>query len=194
MVKTTLQSAVFSNRRGRPHNMRHSLPPSLSSSRRNKTGILILAPLTSHMASDPDILSTSSAPIILLWNSALLGEIDKIVRCDSSGTLYPLQLPTSALLASTSSLWHPGHEVLSKLAHSSAISCNKRVRDSLCHTCQLGRHVRLPFHASLSRALCPFELLHCDLWTSPITSVSGRKYYIVILDDFPTISGSFPCV
>ena len=45
---------------------------------------------------------------------------NEIVRCNSSGPLYPLQLPASALLASsTSSLWHqrlghPGHEVLSR--------------------------------------------------------------------------------
>ena len=62
---------------------------------------------------------------------------NEIVRCNSSGPLYPLQLPASALLASsTSSLWHqclghPGHEVLSRLAHSSAIHCNKSASNSL---------------------------------------------------------------
>ena len=108
---------------------------------------------------------------------------NEIVRCDSSGPLYPLQLSASAFLANTSTLWHqrlghPGHEVLSKLVQSSAVSCNRKGSDSLCHACQLGRHVRLPFHASSSRASRPFELLHCDLWTSPITSVSGHKYYL----------------
>ena len=122
---------------------------------------------------------------------------NKIVRCDSFGPLCPMQLPASALLASTSLLWHqrlghPGHEVLSKLVQSSAISCNKRGSDSLCHACQLGHHVRLPFHASSSRASRPFELIHCDLWTSPITSVSGHKYYLVVLDDFSHYLWTFP--
>jgi len=82
----------------------------------------------------------------------------EIVRCDSSGPLYPLHLPASALLASSpSSLWHqrlghPGSEALSKLAISSVIKCNATTIDGLCHACQLGRHIRLPFHASSSRA------------------------------------------
>jgi hypothetical protein len=44
------------------------------------------------------------------------------------------------------------------------------------------------------RATHNFQLIHCNLWTSPITSVSGHKYYLVILDDYsqsPTICGLF---
>jgi len=124
----------------------------------------------------------------------------EIVRCDSSGPLYPLQLPESAsalLAASSPSLWHqrlghPGHEVLSRLAQSSAIPCNNSASHTLCHACQLGRHTRLPFHASTSRTTHIFQLIHCDLWTSPIPSVSGHKYYLVVLDDFSHYLWTFP--
>lgn len=67
----------------------------------------------------------------------------EIIRCDSSGPLYPLRLPTSSSLATaTPSLWHqrlghPGHEVLSTLACLSAIPCNKGAGDSTCHACLL---------------------------------------------------------
>ena len=114
----------------------------------------------------------------------------EIVRCDSSRPLYPLQLPASALLtSSSSSLWHqrlghPGHEALSKLVHSSAIKCTASTTDGLCHACQLGRHIRLPFHASSSRASHAFQLIHCDL--------SGHKYYLVILDDYSHYLWTFP--
>jgi transposase InsO family protein len=37
-----------------------------------------------------------------------------------------------------------------------------------------------------------FQLLHRDLWTSPITSVSGHKYYLVILDDYSHYLWTFP--
>jgi hypothetical protein len=47
---------------------------------------------------------------------------------------------------------------------------------------QLGRHTRLPFRVSSSRALSRFDLVHCDLWTSLVTSISSFKYYLVILD------------
>lgn len=38
-----------------------------------------------------------------------------------------------------------------------------------------------PFHQVTTR---PFELVHCDIWTSPIESILGYKYYLVILDGF----------
>jgi hypothetical protein len=53
-----------------------------------------------------------------------------------------------------------------------------------CHAYQLCKHTRLPFHSSSHRVEHPFDLIHLDLWTSPVVSVSGSKYYQVILDDF----------
>jgi hypothetical protein len=117
-----------------------------------------------------------------------------IARCNSSGDLYPFFVApvttTTALTATaaTSTLWHRrlghlGSDALSKLISSKVISCNKCTTEPLCHACQLGRHIRLPFSVSTSRASKPFDLIHCDLWTSPIISVSGYKYYLAILDD-----------
>jgi hypothetical protein len=34
--------------------------------------------------------------------------------------------------------------------------------------------------------------VHCDIWTSPILSLSGYKYYLVILDDFSHFLWTFP--
>ncbi|WVZ89259.1 hypothetical protein U9M48_035685 [Paspalum notatum var. saurae] len=119
----------------------------------------------------------------------------EIVRCDSSGPLYPLRLPAVAIHTATlrhQRLGHPGHEAFSKLAQSSAISCNKSASDTICHACQLGHHVRLPFQTSSSRATHNFQLIHCDLWTSPVTSVSGHKYYLAILDDCSHYLWTFP--
>jgi hypothetical protein len=42
----------------------------------------------------------------------------------------------------------------------------------------------LPFSSSTTRTTRPFELIHCDLWTSPVLRTSGFKYFLVILDDF----------
>ena len=121
----------------------------------------------------------------------------EIVRCNSSRPLYPLRLPPAhSLVAQDSSpLWHrrlghPGHEALSKLASSTS----RHISDcsDLCHACQLGRHVRLPFYSSTSRASSKFDLIHCDLWTSPVVSVSGYKYYLVILDDCTHYLWTFP--
>jgi hypothetical protein len=37
--------------------------------------------------------------------------------------------------------------------------------------------------SSASHAENNFDLIHCDLWTSLIISISGCKYYLVILDN-----------
>lgn len=48
----------------------------------------------------------------------------------------------------------------------------------------MGKHVKLPFSLSNSITLSPFELVHSDVWTSPVTSISGIKYYVIFLDDY----------
>ena len=125
-----------------------------------------------------------------------------IIRCNSSGALYTLQFPASptspcAFAAAPTDVWHrrlghPGPEALSKLISSTAISCSKPNATPLCHACQLSRHTRLPFSNSNLRALKNFDLIHCDLWTSLVLSISGYKYYLVILDDCSHYLSTFP--
>jgi hypothetical protein len=69
---------------------------------------------------------------------------------------------------------------MTKLTGSLDISYSRGHFEGLCHACQLVRHTRLPF---TTRAECAFELVHCDLWTF-VLSLSGYKYYLVILNDF----------
>jgi hypothetical protein len=129
-------------------------------------------------------------------------------RCDSPGPLYTLRLPASAASPSaslsatfavtpSSTTWHrwlghPGRDVLTQLSRSTDAPCTKAPAEHLCHACQLGRHVRLPFSSSSSHAAHAFALIHCVLWTSPVLSMSGYKYYLVIVDDFSHYSWTFP--
>jgi hypothetical protein len=118
-----------------------------------------------------------------------------ITRCNSSRPLYTMRLtshlaPSShvaaplALVASVSTwhrrIGHPGVDVLSKLSHDSSVIYSRHTHD-LYHACQLGRYTGLPFIRSNSRADNNFDLIHCDLWTSPIVSISGCK----ILSSYP---------
>jgi hypothetical protein len=59
-----------------------------------------------------------------------------------------------------------------------------KASSSLCHACQLGCHIRLPFYPSESISVKPFQLLHCNLWTSPIASTFGFGYYLILVDDY----------
>jgi hypothetical protein len=79
-----------------------------------------------------------------------------------------------------------------QLTRSATIPCTRSHDEHLCHACQLGCYVRLPFSSSSLHATHAFDLVHCDLWTSPITSMSGYKYYLVVLDNFSHYVWTFP--
>jgi histone deacetylase 1/2 len=72
-----------------------------------------------------------------------------------------------------------------------SFSCNKTESHS-CEACHLGKHVHLPFSSSSTVASSPFQLLHSDVWTSPIPSNSVFTYYLVILDDYSHFVWNFP--
>ncbi|GJV82464.1 germacrene D synthase [Tanacetum coccineum] len=102
------------------------------------------------------------------------------LRCDSTGDLYPVtQQPSSqtpvVLLSFSSTTWHkrlghPGDDVLRRLESKNLISCRKSKLSALCHACQLGKHAKLPFYNSKSSVDFVFEIIHSDIWTSPIPS------------------------
>ncbi|GJR39255.1 ribonuclease H-like domain-containing protein [Tanacetum coccineum] len=117
-----------------------------------------------------------------------------LLRCDSTGDLYPVtQQPSStttfALLSLSPTTWHrrlghPSEDMLRRLESSHFISYNKTKLPALCHACQLGKHTKLPFYSSESNVGSVFDIIHSDLWTSPISSESGIKYYAIFLDHF----------
>ncbi|GJY10794.1 ribonuclease H-like domain-containing protein [Tanacetum coccineum] len=92
-----------------------------------------------------------------------------LLRCDSTGDLYPvtsLSYPQAFLVGQQTwhqRLGHPGSEVLRHLVSNNLISCNKTKSTVLCHACQLGKHVRLPFSLSETVVKSPFDIIHSDL-------------------------------
>ncbi|GJV20426.1 ribonuclease H-like domain-containing protein, partial [Tanacetum coccineum] len=94
-----------------------------------------------------------------------------------------------ALLSVSPSTWHqrlghPDKDVSCSLKSRQYISYNKEKSSHLCHACQLGKHVRLPFTSSDSIITRSFEIMHYDIWTSPIPSSGGFKYYVLFLDHY----------
>ncbi|GKA95165.1 ribonuclease H-like domain-containing protein [Tanacetum coccineum] len=91
-----------------------------------------------------------------------------LLQRDSIGDLYLVTAPSPishAFLVSQHTwhqrLGHPGSDVLRRLVSNNVISCNKEKPPVLCHACQLGKHVRLPFVYPLVRksdVLCKFIL------------------------------------
>jgi hypothetical protein len=94
--------------------------------------------------------------------------------------------------------WHRrlGHpslsiiEQLRKLGHLSVSALTNQ--HSLCEPCQLAKSKCLPFSNSNNVTSEPLELIHSDLWCSPIPSVSGCRYYVVFIDNFSRFSWIYP--
>lgn len=60
-------------------------------------------------------------------------------------------------------------------------------------TCfQLGKHVRLSFGSSQTTVSSPFEIIHSDVWASPLQSHSGIKYYAIFLDQYSHFVWVYP--
>ena len=100
----------------------------------------------------------------------------------------------NAKVRETSDLWHRrlGHaslHTISKLITKDLVKGLPNLKiefDHICDACQLGKQTRGSFKSknivSTSR---PFELLHMDLFgPTRTTSLGGKKYGLVIVDDF----------
>ncbi|GJR29052.1 ribonuclease H-like domain-containing protein [Tanacetum coccineum] len=124
-----------------------------------------------------------------------------LLRCDSTVDLYPVTslslIPHSFLISQHTwhqRLGHPISDVLRRLVSNNVISCNKEKPHVLCHACQLGKHVRLPFVSSSTIVTSCFDIIHSDVWTSPIRSLSGSKYYVLFLDHYSQFVWVFPLI
>nr|GEV14366.1 ribonuclease H-like domain-containing protein [Tanacetum cinerariifolium] len=124
-----------------------------------------------------------------------------LLRCDSTGDLYLVMAPSpipSVFLVSQQTwhqrLGHPRTEVQRRLVSNNVISCNKEKLPVLFHTCQLGKHVRLSFISSSTIVSSCFEIVHSNVWTSPILSLSGFKYYVLFLDHYSQFVWVFPLI
>jgi hypothetical protein len=126
--------------------------------------------------------------------------------------LYPMRFKGSSLKArralvallgiKTSSLiWHfrlghPSHDIVSRVVKDFKLPVLNSVLDSnkmiLCDSCQLGKAKKQPFTASNRQTLTPLSLIHTDIWTSPITSISGYKYYVIFIDDYSRYTWLYP--
>ena len=102
----------------------------------------------------------------------------------------------SALVTESPSLWHKrlahaNNDTLKSLFSSNSIHYNKESFQT-CHACHLGKHQKLPFSKSITHTSEPFELIHSDVWTSPVPSLSGIRYYVLFLDDFSHFLWVYP--
>jgi transposase InsO family protein len=59
---------------------------------------------------------------------------------------------------------------------------------------QLGKFKQLLFSSSSRCTKSPLELIHSDVWTSPVSSLSGCWFYVVFVDDYSRYSWLYPVI
>jgi len=92
-----------------------------------------------------------------------------------------------------SRLGHPSMSILNKLLQQSLLPCNGPSKiNKLCDSCQIAKSKKLSFSDSHRISTHPLELIHSDVWTSPILSLGGCKYYVIFIDDHSRFTWLYP--
>jgi transposase InsO family protein len=90
-------------------------------------------------------------------------------------------------------LGHPTSATIQHLLQHSLLQVSGSTKThSLCEPCQVSKSKKLPFSASTRQSTSPLALIHSDVWTSPIVSVGGCKYYVLFVDDHSRFAWMYP--
>jgi transposase InsO family protein len=113
-------------------------------------------------------------------------------------TRSPLGLTAFLGLKTSTSVWHQrlGHLAMPivqrVINHHKLPITGTSDKTSFCEPCQLAKNKCLPFVKSNRESTFPFQLVHSDVWQSPVVSLSGFRYYVTFIDDFSRFSWLFP--
>jgi IS30 family transposase len=77
-------------------------------------------------------------------------------------------------------LGHLSFDTMSKVFPGIMSKVDKR--KLLCDACEYGKHTRSIYVSRGLRSISPFMLIHSDVWTWPVISISGMKYFVTFID------------
>lgn len=118
-----------------------------------------------------------------------------LLQASSRGNVYPLSpwsksSPPQAFVAFRhfGDIWHRrlGHNdthILDSLRKNNSISLSNSFCNN-CVSCCLGKSYHLSFKLVEYCSSFPLDIIHADVWQSPVISNLGFKYYVIFVDDF----------
>lgn len=89
-------------------------------------------------------------------------------------------------------LGHPSISVMLHLQENKELKLVNSKSMSFFNSCQIGKSKKLPFSIHMSISKRPLELIHSDVWSSPLHSQLRMKYYVIFVDDFSCYCWLFP--
>lgn len=107
--------------------------------------------------------------------------------------------PTALAATHSSSLdWHhrlghPAFPILQKISSSFSpgFSC-RNLHSYHCNACSINKSHKLPFHDTSITSSRPLQIVFSDVWSSPVHSFDGYKYYLLLVDHFSRFMWFFP--
>ena len=90
-------------------------------------------------------------------------------------------------------LGHPSASILKTIISKFSLPFTQSVsQTTLCSDCAINKTHKLPFHQSSILSSRPLQYIFTDLWSSPIISVDGFKYYLVLVDHYSRYTWLYP--
>ncbi|KAE8673308.1 hypothetical protein F3Y22_tig00111794pilonHSYRG00058 [Hibiscus syriacus] len=81
-------------------------------------------------------------------------------------------------------LGHMSEQGMKVLVEQKLLPGLTKVSLSLCENCITSKQHQLKFNTSNSRAKSVLELVHSDVWQTPVTSLGGANYFVSFIDDY----------
>ena len=122
---------------------------------------------------------------------------DGVYEWPSSTPIHSPLLAFSSV-KTTSSQWHhrlghPASPILQHiLSHYQINSSTSLSSDFLCNTCYCNKSHELSFSNSSIVSSRPLQIIFSDVWTSPVLSNHGFKYYVIFVDHFTKYIWFYP--
>jgi transposase InsO family protein len=64
------------------------------------------------------------------------------------------------------------------------VMCGVDKNKLFCDACEFAKHTRSSYVSRGIRNVSPFVLIHSDVWTCPVVSISGMRYFVTFIDCF----------
>jgi len=62
------------------------------------------------------------------------------------------------------------------------VTCGADKDKLFCDACKFAKHTRTSYASKGMKSVSPFVLVHSDVWTCPVVSISGIKYFVTFID------------
>ncbi|KAG7552793.1 Integrase catalytic core [Arabidopsis thaliana x Arabidopsis arenosa] len=90
-----------------------------------------------------------------------------------------------------SRLGHPHSQTLHHIISTFSLPISSKSQIP-CNSCFINKSHKLPFFNTTISSSKPLEIIFSDVWSSPIISVDGYKYYVIFVDHFTRYSWLYP--